>query len=249
METDPGTKADYSGSAFLLALAAALQSGGFAVTLLPYVWAAAAAALFYKFLISSPLVRRCLPFFAHGWAALAVSFIAFIGILTANYMVPSMSLQIADTEPYVIQDQTVGLKWVKIEATRRGAGNGICYAYIDELSKDGQKGFILEPGEHRRLTADDGGDPGLDNGFHIGGGMSRMFNIATVRPGGKTMHVESKAFNALISEPLGKGVYRAKIEVSGADCGPVYANLMIKYGDGSDISVSMARTSWWSSWF
>jgi hypothetical protein len=233
-----------STSAFLLAIAAALQSGGLAATVLPFVWAAAAAAMLYSFLTGSEFVRRHLSWASEDRAAKWLSGVLVALIVIVNYAMPSVTLHIDNQPPYVVQAESDGTKWVKIEATRTATGEAICYGYIDSLSKDGENGFILQPGEHRRLTADDGGDPGLDNGFRIGGGASRMFNIATVRGDAKDMRIQSKAFNDLIIRVLGPGTYRAKIEVSGVNCGPAYLDVTIKWGGALDVNVERAASSW-----
>jgi hypothetical protein len=240
----PTEPSSASASAFLLAVAAALQSGGLAVTVLPVIWAGAASALLYTFLTGSEFIRRHVPFASEERAAIRISAVLFIGILVVNYEIPSVTLYIDNQAPYVIQAQLDGTKWVKVEATRSSTGEAICYAYIDSLQKEGEEKFILIPGEHRRLTADDGGDPGLDNGFRLGGGTSRMFNIANVRADAKDMRIQSKAFNDLVAAPLGPGTYRARIEVSGVNCGPAYMDVTIRYGGALDVSVERARSSW-----
>jgi hypothetical protein len=232
-----------STSAFLLAIAAALQSGGLAVTVLPFVWAAAAAAMLYSFLTGSEFIRRHLSRASDDRAAVWISGVFVALIVVVNHEMPSVTLFIDNKPPYVIQAQSDGTKWVKIEATRTALGEAICYGYIDSLRKDGETDFILLPGEHRRLTADDGGDPGLDNGFRLGGGAPRMFNIATVRADSKDMRIQSKAFNDLVTTSLGPGTYRANIEVSGGNCGPAYLEVTIKYAGGLDVSVERAESS------
>jgi hypothetical protein len=241
MGTAPLKNGTYSGSAFLLAVAAALQSGGFAVTIRPYLWAVAAAALFYDFLTSNGFLRQHLPGVSKPLTALAISALALAIIVAANYSTPTVFLQIANREPYVIQAQSDGSKWVKIAATRLSSGEGICRAYIDGLW---QGTAPIMQDEHRLLHADDSGDPGLAEGFHMGGGMERFFNIAFIRLGENAMHIGSKAFNDLITKPLGPGNYHAKIEVSGTDCGPAYADVWIQYRGGQDVSVKPIRSFW-----
>jgi hypothetical protein len=239
-------KSGYSASQFLLAIAAALTAGGVGVSWLPYVWGAAAAALLFQFLVNSSFVEQHLRFFARPLVACIVSAVLFGGWALAKYVTPSVSLYLDNREPYVITEGDT--KWVKIEATRDASGPAKCWAYIDYLSRDGDADYIMHPGEHRKLSADVSGDPDLGNGFHIGGGASRMFNIATSKAAAEAMHIESEAFNDLIKTPLGPGTYRAKIEVSGEDCGPAYADVTVRYGGGLNFSVLPVRTGWKFPW-
>src|SRR5579864_6941477 len=201
-------------------------------------------ALLNKFLTHNVVIRRHANFLSPVVAFCASALVFVVLVATINLR-PAVSLYIDNREPFVEQAQTDGLKWVRIEVTRTASGEATCFSYIDQLSREGDNGFILKPDEHRRLTADDGGDPGLDNGFHIGGGAKRFFNIATTTADAKTMTISSKSFNDFIATPLTAGTYHAKIEVSGIDCGPAYAAVTIKYGGGLNISVLPPTSSWW----
>ena len=229
----------------LLALAGSFQSGGFAMEAVKLFWAFASAIVIFEILVSNAYVNAHIGFAKKKPLAILVS-VAVPGIfLFFGYVRPPVVLTIANEPPFVVVEQSTGIKWVKIQATKAAHGETICWAFLDSLSRNTDMGYILPPGEHRRLTADDGGDPGLGQGFHLGGGAERLFNIATARADTKTMHIESKAFNDLITVPLGPAVYYAKIEVSGVDCGPAFIDIKIVYSSGLDISVSPARSSWW----
>jgi hypothetical protein len=239
-------KSDYSTSQFLLAIAAALTAGGIGMSWLPYVWGAAAGALLFQFLVNSAFVGQHFPYLGRTRVACVVSVVLFGAWALENYLTPAISLYLVNREPYVITDGNT--KWVKIEATRNASGPAKCWGYIDDLRRDGDADYIMHSGEHRKLSADDSGDRGLGNGFHMGGGASRMFNIATSKAADKVMHIDSEAFNNLIQTPLGPGTYHAKIEVSGEDCGPAYADVTIHYEGGLNISVLPIRTGWKFPW-
>lgn len=82
----------------------------------------------------------------------------------------------------------------------------------------------------------------------MGSGTERFFNIARIDPGKNTLHIASKAFNDLITSRLDSGTYHAKIEVSGVDCGPAYADVTIKYAGDEGVSVVPVQSSGWSFW-
>jgi hypothetical protein len=91
---------------------------------------------------------------------------------------------------------------------------------------------------HFLLTAEDGGDPDLSQGFIFSHGTERHFNLAVLNALGSEhkLTIASKTYDDVGYGPLEPGVYKIQIEVRGKNCGPINKTIGIKYDGGEKIS-------------
>jgi hypothetical protein len=204
------------------------------------LWALAGAALFNQFLYeqlssfkwSRPYLKRLDFKVVVTIVAIILSFAPVAFFLNR----PSILISTANRAPYLIEAQN-GTNWLKFGVTNtQYSGTSICRAYLNDLTR-GKNNMPISRGEHRMLSADDGGDPEIQNGFALSGGVERFFNLAFASAGQSNINIASKAFSDLISVPLSPDTYRAKVEVSGKDCELTSKEIVFEYKGGLEIRV------------
>lgn len=160
-----------------------------------------------------------------------ITVVAGAGLLWA-LSIPRVSVTARNHKAFITQTDQ-GAVYVRFSTKYDGGSKAICRAYINSLH-DAISGTSIFEDFHFLLSAEDGGEPGILNGFTFYDGTERFFNLAFLLEG--KLFVAAKTWRDITSEPLKPGTYKAKVEINGDNCGPLFQDISFKYAEDGSIS-------------
>jgi hypothetical protein len=125
--------------------------------------------------------------------------------------------------------------WIRVKATNVGHRLAHCRCYLNDVIKRDNPTPIFRDAK-LLLWAAAGGAPEYQKGWVIPPTTWQHFNVASAAPTSAEMSIPSDEW-IHIGKPLAPGIYDLRIEVSGPDCGPSFADITIVYRGANDIAV------------
>ncbi|SRR5216683_1613032 len=150
-------------------------------------------------------------------------------LIVQRLFTPTAYVRTGNDSSYITTDR-LGDIWIRFAVRYNGYQEATCRTRINRLVKR-DDGKTIFKDVHYLLGAEDGGDPGLSNGFVFSHGAERHFNLAHVTKD-QRLSIESKTFLDVGYAPLDSGTYRATIEISGANCGLTFRDIDFEFKSG-----------------
>jgi hypothetical protein len=195
-------------SSFVLALMGVLQAiyAARGATMNPWLWSIVGIVLFWEFLSKWETTASWKPL-----QRLVVCFGAAVAIIGLVWQVsiPNITVTTDNNRAFITKAQD-GSTYLRFAVTFAGSSKAICRAYLDDRYRLPDKTPLAEK-FHLMLSAEDGGEPGIANGFTFYNGTQRFFNLAYITPDHKLL-VAAKTYRDITSDPLTPGEYQAKVQ-------------------------------------